>query len=160
MSLDLYLTSKKKKGSVSTFVREYGRILELKTVEEVKAHFPDMDKSEIEELWYETEEIYSGNITHNLGEMANHVICNGGENNLYHLLWRPEEHDFCKVTERYRVMIAECLAYMLTHRAELEKFNPSNGWGSYDSLLDFVISLSKELSNWDGEEDVEIYASR
>lgn len=162
MSLDLYLSTKQKREHVGTgvFIREDGKTKELQTIEEVRAHFPDMDTSEIEERVYETNYLFDKNITHNLGKMADHVPCNEGKNTLYHLLWRPEEHDFCKVTEQYRLMIAECLAYMLTHRTELEQYNPSNGWGSYDSLLNFVINLSKELSNWDGEEEVEIYASR
>ena len=96
----------------------------------------------------------------NLGEMAKHVPCNDGKNTLYHLLWRPDEHNITHVTKQYRDCIAECLVYMLTHRAELKKFNPSNGLGSYDVLLNFVLELSKALSHWDGKEEIEIVASR
>lgn len=162
MSLDLYLTSKIKRQYVGTgvFIRENGTTKELQTIEDVKAHFPDADTSEIKERMYETCEVFSKNITHNLGEMARHVLCDDGLHTLYEMMWRPEEHGFDVVNEKYRMNIAECLSFMLIHRKELEQYNPENGWGSYDTLLKFVMEYSEELSRWDGEETLEIYASR
>lgn len=162
MSLYLYLKTKKKRQYVGTgvFVRENGKTRELETIEEVKAHFPDADTSEIEERVYETNCIFGQNITRNLCDMADHVPCNDGKNTLYHLLWTPDEHDFKVVTEQYRLYVAECLAYMLTHRTELEQYNPKNGWGSYEGLYNFTLKLAEALLWWDGKEEVEIYASR
>lgn len=162
MSLDLYLTTKTKRQHVGTgvFIRENGKNIELQTIEEVKAHFPDIDTSNIEERMYETNELFCKSISNNLGEMARHVPCNGGKNNLYQFLWRQYEHNVTRVTEQYRECIAECLSYMLLHRSELDQYNPSNGWGSYEGLLNFVIELSKELSYWDGKEEIEIVACR
>ena len=36
-------------------------------------------------------EVYSSNITHNLGKMANQVLLSNGHT-LYQVLWRPDEH--------------------------------------------------------------------
>ena len=38
-------------------------------------------------------EVYSSNITHNLGKMANKVVLSNGKT-LYDILWRPDEHGF------------------------------------------------------------------
>ena len=162
MSLDLYLSTKKKREHVGTgvFIREDGKTKELQTVEEVRAHFPDMDTSEIEERVYETNYLFDKNITHNLCKMADHVPCNEGKNTLYHLLWRPDEHGFNVVTEQYRLYVAECLCYMLTHREKLLQYNPKNGWGSFESLYNYTLKLAEALQWWDGKEEVEIYASR
>ena len=35
--------------------------------------------------------VYTSNITHNLGKMADAVVLSNGKN-LYQVLWRPEEH--------------------------------------------------------------------
>ena len=59
MSLDLYITSKipvRKRGT-GVYVRENGRTLELKTLNEVIDHFPDADISHIKEYVYETDEV-------------------------------------------------------------------------------------------------------
>lgn len=49
MSLDLYITSKTpiRKRGTGVFVRENGQTVELKTMEEVRSHFPDADLSHI-----------------------------------------------------------------------------------------------------------------
>lgn len=162
MSLDLYLITKQKREHVGTgvMVRKDGKTVELQTIEEVKAHFPDMDTSEIEERVYETNNLFDENITHNLGKMADNVPCNEGKNTLYHLLWRPDDHGFNIVTEQYRLYVAECFAYMLTHRTELMQYNPKNGWGTFEGLYNFTLKLAEALLWWDGKEEIEIYASR
>lgn len=94
MSLDLYITSKipvRKRGT-GVYVRENGRTLELRTLNEVIDHFPDADISHIKEYVYETDEVWHENITHNMTEMADHVPI--GELTLYNYLWRPKEHGF------------------------------------------------------------------
>lgn len=162
MSLDLYLRSKtpRRTSGTGVFVRKNGQNVELKTIEEVKEHFPDADLSEIEERLYETCDIFDRNITHNLTTMASNVQCGSSDYDLYKLLWRPDENGFEKVTFEYRDLVSDGLAYMLSNRASLEQFNPSNGWGSYESLLNFVIEYCKALSVWDGNEEWIIHAWR
>ena len=67
MSLDLYIKSEKTKQERGTgvYVRENGRTVELKTLDEVKKHFPNADFSHIREDIYETNIVWHENITHN-----------------------------------------------------------------------------------------------
>jgi hypothetical protein len=97
-----------------------------------------------------TEEIYSANITHNLGEMAD-------EAGLYEALWRPyrlkegynvPEDDYeverefesnCVIQAKEIIPILEKgLKELVSHPEKYKKFNPSNGWGSYESLIKFT----------------------
>lgn len=90
--------------------------------------------------------VYSNNITHNLGKMANevkfgldsmHVNEAGEELTLYHVLWRPEEFGF-----KYARDISDLLDIgwniLLSDPDYFKTLNPSNGWGSYDGLVNFV----------------------
>ena len=88
MSLDLYIKSKTpiKKTGTGVYIRENGETRELKTKEEVKQYFPEQ---EVEEKIYETDEVWHGNMTHNLGRMADKVC--SGNRTLYQLLWHPTE---------------------------------------------------------------------
>ena len=102
--------------------------------------------------------VYSGNITHNLGKMAAEVKIPymAGTVTLYTILWRPEELQFTKARE-----IAELLDYgwniLLSDPAEFQKYNPENGWGSYDSLVNFVYKYRNAC--WDNPE-AELRVSR
>ena len=86
--------------------------------------------------------IYSGNITHNLGKMAREVKYGlewkGDEDlSLYDVLWRPEEHGF-----KYAKDISDLLDIgwniLLSDPEKYKRYNPENGWGSYDGLVSFV----------------------
>lgn len=96
--------------------------------------------------FYTNGEIHLGNITHNLNEMASNVPVSDNLT-LYDVLWHTEKHfdgDIDKLAE----MWDKGLHYVLSHKDELEKFNPSNGWGSYDILVEFlklIIINSKKL---------------
>lgn len=115
MSLDLYIHSARpvKHHSMGVFVRDNGMTRELQTVEEVRAHFPDvtnLDDIRIQE--YEDDEYFHCNMTHNLTEMASHVPISGTDGHValpdpdlkdggrdagkpltaYHLLWHPERN--------------------------------------------------------------------
>ena len=83
MSLDLYIKSKKPvvKRGTGVYVREDGKTKELKTMAEVKEHFPDADLSQIKVFEYETNDVWHENITHNMNEMARNVPI--GEHTLY-----------------------------------------------------------------------------
>lgn len=75
-------------------------------------------------------EVYSANITHNLGRMAEEV-------GLYEVLWRPEELGFTKASELIEPLRIG-LANLLAKRVECEKLNPENGWGNYGGLINFT----------------------
>ena len=79
MSLDLYIRSHHpvKHRGTGVFVRDNGQTRELKTIDEVKAHFPDADTSDIDIREWEDDELFHCNMTHNLTEMASHVPIEG-----------------------------------------------------------------------------------
>jgi hypothetical protein len=108
------------------------------------------------------ETLWTGNITHNLGKMARAVpfenapavpatqpdlnafnLCfatppEGIEAaTLYQVLWRPEELDL-KVAFQIVPWLEKGLAYLESHVRELRKFDPENGWGSYEHLCEFT----------------------
>lgn len=112
MSLDLYIKSSRpvRHRGTGVYVRDNGQTRELQTIEEVRAHFPDADLSDIHITDYEDDELFHCNLTHNLTEMATHVPIEGTEGHLtlpqeyerdkpdfvpepisaYNLLWHPE----------------------------------------------------------------------
>lgn len=131
MSLDVYLTIEKtivKKGT-GVFVRKNGQNVEL-TMEEVRDAFPNKDISHISEVETETNEVFSANITHNLGDMAMAV-------GIYEHLWRPEEIDIKKANQLIDPL-RETLHKLKINPDEYKKYNPNNGWGSYDTLVTFI----------------------
>lgn len=128
MSLDVYLynsTPTVKKGT-GVFIRENGNTREL-TIDEVKYRYPESDVQEAE---YETDEVYSANITHNLNTMA-------GEAGIYEHLWRPDEINITKAKELIEPL-RQGLHNLKSEPERYKKFNPENGWGSYDGLVKFV----------------------
>ena len=128
MSLDVYLynsTPTVKKGT-GVFIRENGNTREL-TIDEVKERYPESDVQEAE---YETDEVYSANITHNLITMA-------GEAGIYEHLWRPDEINITKAKELIEPL-REGLHKLKSEPEKYKAFNPSNGWGSYEGLVRFV----------------------
>ena len=198
MSLDLYIRSYHpvKHRGTGVFIRDNGTTRELKTIEEVKAHFPDADTSDISIRELEDDVLFHCNMTHNLTEMASHVPIEGTDGvvtlprdferdkpdfkpeplSAYNLLWHPETNPLLKnenihrkdedgeewdleVTRIDSELIRQACAvhlYIKAHREELSKYNPDNGWGSYDNLLkcsgDFVKVLldipSEEYDNY------------
>lgn len=84
--------------------------------------------------------VWTRNITHNLGTMAQAVVVDPDKDiplTLYDVLWRPEEHDLMLAHEivdyldlGWNMLMAEPEKY--------KAFNPENGWGSYEGLCDFV----------------------
>ena len=141
MSLDLYIISPEPviKHGTGVYIRENGQTLELKTLEEVRAHFPDSDLSHIQEFDYEDDEFWHGNITHNMTDMASKVPVKGTEWSLYDLLWRPDEHGIDKAgAPGYREAVLKGYLYLRGHKEELSPLNPDNGWGNYDLLFAFT----------------------
>ena len=83
--------------------------------------------------------VYSGNITHNLGKMAGEVNIPymAGTVSLYTILWRPEELQFTKARE-IADLLDEGWNILLSDPEKYKRYNPENGWGSYDGLCNFV----------------------
>lgn len=99
--------------------------------------------------------VYSDNITHNLNKMAMEVKLNESLT-LYDVLWRPDEHEL-----KYARDISDHLDagwnILLSDPEKFKKFNPENGWGSYDGLCNFVYNYRNAC--WDAP-DAELSISR
>ena len=76
------------------------------------------------------EEIYSSNITHNLGGMAEAA-------GIYMHLWYPEELGIKSAAELIEPL-TKGLELMESNPAHFETFNASNGWGKYKHFMPFV----------------------
>lgn len=118
MSLDFHIKSSRpvRHRGTGVFVRENGATRELKTLEEVRAHFPDADLSDVHVRDYEDDELFHCNLTHNLTEMASHIPIAGTDGvvalprpwekdkadfvakplSAYNLLWHPETNPLLK----------------------------------------------------------------
>lgn len=99
--------------------------------------------------------VYSRNITHNLGKMASAVHLESGLS-LYIILWRPEEAGITHagVLGEY---LDEGWNILLSEPEYFKTFDPENGWGSYEGLVDFVYTYRNAC--WDNPE-AEIRVSR
>jgi len=78
----------------------------------------------------EEEYFFTLNITHNLVRMAK-------EAGVYQHLWRPEEIGITKAGELVEPL-SVALRVMVADPGRFMQFNPKNGWGDYDGLLDFI----------------------
>lgn len=141
MSLDIYIISPEpiKKKSTGIYARIDGQTREL-TREEAIKHFPDVDPNKIVENEFETNEFWHRNITHNLHKMANN--CYGRDLYLDDLLWRDEMPD--DIIE-YIVDLLACLFELEDNPNKYRQYNPSNGWGTYEQLVEFVRSFIHAL---------------
>lgn len=99
--------------------------------------------------------VYSENITHNLTDMAQHVVLSNGLT-LYQILWRPDEHTL-KFARDISDMLDEGWNILLADPEKFKKYNPPNGWGSYDGLCNFVYKYRNAC--WDNP-DAELRISR
>jgi hypothetical protein len=99
--------------------------------------------------------VYTANITHNLGAMARDVNIGAGLT-LYDVLWRPDEHGMVfarDISDHLDVG----LNVLMSNPERYKKFNPENGWGSYDGLVNFVYNYRNAC--WD-KPDAELSISR
>ena len=74
--------------------------------------------------------VYEGNVTHNLTQMAD-------EAGIYQALWRPEEIE-CHIAEHLILILEAGLENLKSNPDYFKKYNPENGWGSYEVLINFV----------------------
>lgn len=149
MSLDLYIESKTPvlHRGTGVYIRENGETKELETRQEVLKHFPDANPDNIRETSYEDNDFFHINITHNLTDMADECSTEykGKKTTLYNLLWHPEKLSIKTPDIEYIVTLQRCHIDLLKHPAHYEKFNPSNGWGSYDGLVNKLKQYIKAL---------------
>ena len=138
MSLDVYLiidkTMPKTAGS-GIFIRENGTTREI-TRREWDEKFPGKEPVTFQSDKEETNEVFSANITHNLGAMAKAA-------GIYKHLWRPEELVHIAwngITTAAQLIqpLTDGLALLKSDPDRFKKFNPENGWGNYEGLLEFV----------------------
>ena len=101
-------------------------------------------------------EVYTSNITHNLGKMATEVKLSNGMT-LYDVLWRPDEQEGLKYARDISEMLDEAYTILLSNPHYYCQFNPENGWGNYDTLCVFVHKYRDAC--WDNPE-AEIGVSR
>jgi hypothetical protein len=100
--------------------------------------------------------VYSNNITHNLGKMAGEVKLSNGMT-LYDVLWRPDEQENLLMASDISDLLDEGWNILLSDPEKFKKFNPENGWGSYEGLCDFVYKYRNAC--WDYP-NADLYVSR
>lgn len=146
MSLDvsLILGGSSKNGS-GIFIRDSGSIREV-SLEEWHEKFPNTEPVTMQQ---EDDHVYWGNITHNLTPMAKEV-------DLYKYLWRPEEANITHAKQLIR-HLERGLETLRGSRDRFEKFNPKNGWGDYDGLVEFTEAYLNACYKYP---QAEIYVSR
>ena len=81
-------------------------------------------------------EVFEINITHNLTGMADAL-------GIYEMLWKPEKNGYLSASSMIP-KLKDAIIELASNREKYSKFNPSNGWGSYDN---FLVSLCEILEN-------------
>lgn len=94
------------------------------------------------------EEVFSANITHNLNKMADKA-------KTYYALWRPEEIGISKANQLIR-FLENGINLLKSKPDYFKKFNPENGWGSYEGLIKFTEDYLKACSTYP-DADVETW---
>ena len=144
MSLDVYLKIKHQSAKASRiFIHEDGRIKEISR-EKWDELRPGTQPTSVE---MQSDCVYTGNITHNLNTMA-------GEAGIYQALWRPGEIGISKAEQLIKPL-EDGLSLLLADPTWYKQFDPSNGWGSYDSLVEFVHEYLEACRSWP-EADIKV----
>lgn len=131
MSLDVYLTLKSIQNvdfGSRIFIREDGQNKEI-TRAQWDERFPDREPILVQPI-DDSDEVYSANITHNLNTMAN-------EAGIYQYLWMPEELEITRASQLIEPLRTG-LVLLESDPIRFKEFNPANGWGNYDGLVQFV----------------------
>jgi len=148
MSLDVYLHLPGYKSEQQTLipVRENGHTV-LLTGDEWNSRYPDREPVKITTGNDET--VYSANITHNLNRMASAA-------GIYEALWRPDEHDLTKAAQLIEPL-HDGLEALISDPDRFSQLNPSNGWGDYHGLVEFVRRYLNACKTWP---DADVSVSR
>ncbi len=143
MSLDVYLNMKNQKiiERPKIFIRENGETKGI-TRKEWDDKFPGKDPYIVTEE--DSDKVFWRNITHNLGGMAS-------EAGIYKHLWCPGEIGITKANQLIEPLMTG-LMLLKNDPERFKKFNPENGWGSYEVLVEFVkayLNACQEYPNAD-----------
>lgn len=139
MSLDVYLETDepvRREGS-GIFIREDGRMRKIprwEWDEMCPGHEPT-----ICEHVTEANEVYWANITHNLGRMASAA-------GIYAYLWRPDENGIDTAAQLIGPLTIG-LEKLRDDPVSFSSFNPENGWGNYEGLVEFVAGYLSACEN-------------
>lgn len=79
------------------------------------------------------EHVFSLNITHNLGKMADAA-------GIYEVLWRPDENGITKASQCIE-QLSVGLLDLVRNRAKYEAYDSHSSWGSYKHLVSFVTDV-------------------
>lgn len=150
MGLDIYLKGAEKVPYTGSgiWIRESGRQREI-TRAEWDARHPGREPVIYKPEDGLTDDLWHGQITHNLMEMATQC-------GLLWCLWYPDRHGLTKagqLTEH----LAKGLAYMIEHPARLRRFNPECGYGTYETLFEFTEDLLEACTKYP---DADVFVSR
>jgi hypothetical protein len=129
------------------FIRENGQTKQISRAE-WDERYPNREPV-IVELPSDDSEVFDYNITHNLNKMAD-------EAGIYQHLWRPEELSITKASELIEPLTTG-LALLESDPTRFKTFNPENGWGDYEGLVEFVRSYLMACRQYP---EAEIYVSR
>lgn len=145
MSLDVHLSGSEPgpEGS-GIFIREAGKVREI-TRAEWDEKFPDREPI----IVAASDDLYHDNITHNLGKMAD-------EAGVYDCCWRPDEHGM-EIAAQLIDPLRAGLDKLKADPDHFKRFNPDNGWGDYDGLVEFV---EHYLAACEKYPSAKVYASR
>jgi hypothetical protein len=135
MSLDVYLDAASPpmapNGGSGIFIRRNGQTVEISR-EEWERHFPGQEPVVLTAEYGVDTRVYSSNITHNLGKMADAA-------GIYEHLWRPEEIGITHAKQLIEPL-TNGLELLKSDPGKFEIHNPDNGWGNYEGLVAFVQS--------------------
>jgi hypothetical protein len=132
MSLTVYLHSKEpfeRPQRSGIFIRENGVQKEISR-EEWDRRRPGEEPVRVVYPDENTTELYSRNITHNLLKMA--MAARIGE-----CIWFPEEAGISTAGELI-APLTKGLQQLVAEPEKYRKFNPENGWGTYEVFVEFV----------------------
>jgi len=151
MSLDIGLIVKgeeKKKYTSGIFIRENGQTKEISD-DEWEKRFPGRTPTRVNMPNLTTDQVFGANITHNMGQMAEKA-------GLYYAMWRPEEKGW-KYAKDIILPLESGILILKKDPTFFKNFNPDNGWGSYEILLEVAESYLAACKKWP---EAEIYVSR
>lgn len=143
MSLDVYLDldqPQRVKREAVAYVRENGRTVAMTPEDYAAAYGHEAHIVEPDENVEESTRVWDGNITHNLNRMAKAA-------GIYEAMWRPEEIQIERAVQVLPLLRAG-LAQLEAEPDKFKAFNPPNGWGDYDGLVEFVRDYIKACERW------------
>jgi len=146
MSLDVYLTVE---GVVTLeteeriFIRE-NRQNKQTSRTEWDERFPGREPVTVSARIDTSGTVFSANITHNLGKMAD-------EAGIYKYLWRPDELGVEKAQELIEPLQSG-LSLLEDAPERFKALNPPNGWGTYEGLVNFVRDYLDACKKYPGAE--------